>query len=91
MTSLLLFLSRMEIIGIKCWPASSDERCSANLQIDYAMLPFTCWLLSVVSYNLRRGRTVATTRLVEQFLAKSLSLSTASDLTSGSLSPKRVT
>ena len=91
MTSVLLFLSRIDTMGIKCVPASSEETFSASLQTDCAMLPFTCWLDSVVSCSFSLGNKVYTMRLVVQFTASSDSLLTDSDLTSGSLSPKRVT
>ena len=34
MTSVLLFLSRIDTMGIKCVPASSEETFSASLQTD---------------------------------------------------------
>lgn len=91
MTSVLLFLSKIETMGIRCVPASSDEILSANLQMENAMLPLTCWLLSVASYSLSRGSIVQTTRLVVQLAARSDNLLTDSERTSGSLSPNRVT
>ena len=91
MTSVELFLSKIDTMGIKWIAASSGDMRSASLQIEKAMLPFTCWLLSVVSCNFNLGSSVYTIKEVVQFAARSDSLFTDSDLTSGSLSPKRVT
>lgn len=53
------------------------------------MLPFTCWLDSVASWSFREGRIFDTISWDEQCLAKRGSLAAASDLTSGSESPRR--
>ena len=42
MTSVLLFLSRMDTMGIRWEAASTVETHSASLQMATAMLPFTC-------------------------------------------------
>ena len=91
MTSVELFFSKMDTNGIRFVDASSGDTYLASLQIANAILPFTCWLLSVVSCNFSLGSTFETIKFVEQFSASSESLLTASDLTSGSESPNSVT
>ena len=90
-TSVLLFFSRIETIGIKCYAASSYVRLVAKAQTECAILPFTCWLDSVASYNFSDGNIFCTIKWDEQFLASKGSLAAASLLTSGSESPRRAT
>ena len=56
-TSVELFFNKIDTIGIKYYPASSGLSFSAILQTAWAMLPLTCWLLSVVNYSFNPGRT----------------------------------
>ena len=84
-------LQRMLTIGIKCWLASSQERLLAMAHTAWAILPFTCCEDSVANCNFRPGKIFVRIRFELQFWESSGSLAAASDLTSGSESPKRVT
>lgn len=90
-TSVELFFSKIEIIGIRCLSASACSSFLAISQTAIAMDPFTCWLLSVANCSFNWGRTLVTMRLELQWLHNSTNLLADSDLTSASLSPNRLT
>lgn len=73
-------------VGITYWIVSDLLKDYDNSQMAWAILPFTCWLWSLAIYSLIIGRILSTRRSVLQYLATIGTLSTASLLTSGSLS-----
>lgn len=90
-TSVELFFSKIDTIGIRRSAAYCGSSFPAKEETAWAIDPFTCWDDSVVNWSFNDGRAFYTTRLVVHFLARSGSFETASERTSGSASPIKVT